>query len=403
MITPLGTTILEGRMMRKSPVALIALLALLAPIGAAEAAPEYTVVSVTDVSGGQASNNGMAAYGPKAYFDMVNAAGGVNGKKINYVSLDTQTSVSGAVAAFEKAVGYSPVAILMGGLSVEAPAAIPTAVKANIPVLASGGLPDSWVFPPRPYVYETIPAAYQSAWANGEFIKRLAKEKKIGKPRVAVTSINSAYGADFVKDVKELGPKFGYEVVAEEITALDATDFAGGAAKFAAAKPDFVVAVQVENFAPIVVGALRANGVKAPFLNFFGGDSPALFAKLNDPDYYAYRMVAFPSDPNLTQMEQASAKSGVGQYRTKQFFTVSWVEAMLVVDALKRCGVNCTPQQLNEQLLKTNVSYAPYTFGRVVLSDKRHTLIGYMQPYHQTAKGVEQAPGGPLDVSHASP
>lgn len=389
--------------MRIPTVALIALIALLAAVGGAEAAGEYTVVSVTDVSGGQASNNGIAAYGPKAYFDSINAAGGVNGKKINYVSLDTQTTVSGAVAAFEKAVGYKPLAILMGGLSVEAPAAIPTAVKANIPVLASGGLPDSWVFPPRAYIYETIPAAYQSAWADAEFITRLAKEKKIAKPRVAVTSLNSAYGVDFVNDVKALAPKFGYQVVAEEITALDATDFAGGAAKFAAAKPDFVDAIDVENFAPIVVGALRANGVKAPFLNFFGGDSPALFAKLNDPDYYAYRMVAFPSEPNLTQMEKASAASGVSQYRTKQFFTVSWVEAMLVVDALKRCGVNCTSQALNEQLLKTNASYAPYTFGKVALNPKRHYLIGYMQPYHQTAKGVEPASGGPVDVSHASP
>jgi len=389
--------------MRKPTVALIALIALLAAIGGAEAASDYTIVSVTDVSGGQASNNGIAAYGPKAYFDLINAAGGVNGKKINYVSLDTQTTVSGAVAAFEKAVGYNPLVILMGGLSVEAPAALPTALKAEIPVLASGGLPDSWVFPPRQYVYETIPAAYQSAWADGEFIKRLAKEKKIAKPRVAVTSLNSAYGADFVKDIKELAPKLGYEVVAEEITALDATDFAGGAAKFAAAKPDFVVAIHVENFAPIVVGALRANGVKAPFLNFFGGDSPALFAKLNDPDYYAYRMVAFPSDPNLTQMEQAAAKSGVSQYRTKQFFTVSWVEAMLVVDALKRCGANCTSQQLNEQLLKTSANYAPYTFGPVALSDKRHYLIGHMQPFHQTAKGIEPAAGGPVDVSRAAP
>ena len=391
-------------------VILVALLALVAAVAGpvalrapAGAADTFTVVSVTDVSGGQASNNGMAAYGPKAYFDMINAAGGVNGKKVEYISLDTQTTVNGAVAAFEKAVGYNPVAILMGGLSVEAPASLPTAVKANIPVLASGGLPDTWIYPARPYVYETIPSAYQSAWANGEFIKRLAKEKRIRKPKIAVTALNSAYGSDFVKNMKELAPKMGYEVVADEITALDATDFAGGAAKFAAAKPDFVAAIQVENFAPIVVGALRANGLKAPFLNFFGGDSPALFAKLSDPDYYAYRMVAFPSDPHLTVMEQATAKSGVTQYRTKQFFTVSWVEAMLVVDALKRCGVNCTSQQLNEQLLKTNHNYAPYTFGTVTLNDKRHYLINYMQPFHQTAKGIEPAAGGPVDVSNASP
>lgn len=375
-------------------------LALRAPAGAADT---FTVVSVTDVSGGQASNNGMAAYGPKAYFEMINAAGGVNGKKIEYISLDTQTTVNGAVAAFEKAVGYNPVAILMGGLSVEAPAAVPAAVKANIPVLASGGLPDTWVYPARPYVYETIPSAYQSAWADGEFVKRLAKERHIAKPKVAVTALNSAYGADFIKNLKELAPKMGYEVVAEEITALDATDFAGGAAKFAAAKPDFVAAIHVENFAPIVVGALRANGLKAPFLNFFGGDSPALFAKLNDPDYYAYRMVAFPSDSHLTVMEQASAKAGVTQYRTKQFFTVSWVEAMLVVDALKRCGANCNAQQLNEQLLKTNQNYSPYTFGRVTLNDRRHYLINFMQPFHQTAKGIEPAAGGPVDVSNASP
>jgi branched-chain amino acid transport system substrate-binding protein len=370
------------------------------PAGAADT---YTVVSITDLSGGQASNNGIAAYGPKAYFDMINAHGGVNGKKIDYVSLDTQTNVNGAVAAFQRALTYNPVAILDGGLSVEFPAAAPIAAKANIPVLSSGGTPDGGVYPPQAYLYETIPSAYQSAWADGDFIQRLSRARHIAHPKVAVTALNSAYGADFVRNVKTLAPRFGYEVVADEITALDATDFAGGAAKFAAAKPDFVVAIHVENFAPVVVSALRVNGVKAPFINFFGGDAPALFAKLNDPDYYAFRMVTFPADPKLTVLADAAKAAGVEQYRTKQFFTVSWVEAMIVVDALKRCGVNCTSVQLNEELMKTNQDYQPYTYGPVQLSAQRHTLIRYMQPFHQVNGTVVPADGGAVDVTKAVP
>lgn len=360
----------------------------------------YAVVSITDVSGADASVNGMSAPAAKAYFSYLNAHGGVNGHQINFVSLDTQSQVTVAVGAFQKALSYNPVAILMGGSSQEFPPSIPTAVNAKIPVLSSGGMPDTDVYPAQPYIYSAIPASYQSAYAAASFIKRLATAKGITTPRVAVTALDSAYGTNMVANFTALQSTLGFTVVAQVITPnAGVTDFTGPAAKFAAAHPDFVTGQQDSTFVPLVMSALKADGLNVPFINFFGGDVPALYTQLNDPNYYAFRFAAFPTDPSLTTLQAATSQFGLSQYRTNEFFTAGWIMSAIVANALKNCSATCTGDQLNAQIEQTNLDLTPYSAATIILSPSRHFIVSAMTPMHISASGtVEAAAGGPVAV-----
>ena len=358
----------------------------------------YQVVLVGDLSGSQASNTGTSTYGEQAYFGMVNSKGGVNGHKVEVTALDSQTKPDAAAAACQKAVDLTPSISRMGGYSGEVPPTIPITTRARIPAIYSGGAPDSISYPGQPYLYSGIATAYQMALGEAAMAQRIAKERNISNPKVAVTGPDTAYSSDWEKAVVNLAGKFGYTVVSASLQPLTATDFTSDGAKIAAAHPDIIIADQIENFIPTVVSTLAANGVKVPILNFFGGDSPALFDRFQNPDYYAFRFAPFPSDPTLKDLQAASSAAGVTQYETKQFFTVGWNAAAVTVDALKRCGSPCSGDKMNTALQSTNLTLAPYAFGPIKLDKNRHYLIGSMQPYH-AVNGQVVAAGAPIDVS----
>lgn len=362
--------------------------------GASHAA--YNVIAVADLSGeSAATNGGMAAYGAKAYFDMINSQGGVNGHKINYIVLDSQSSATGAVAAYHKALSYNPIAIIQAGISVEFAAASPVATTAHIPVIATGGMADSEVYPPRPYIFEAIPSAYQTAYGELEFAIQQAKAKGIADPRIALTAIDSAYGANYAQDVVQLQSRLGFKVVSSDLTALNANSFSSGASKFAAAKPDYIVAVQNTNFMPVVASDLTSDGVNAPVINFFGGDSPALYQQLNDPNYYVMRPVQFPATPSLTQLNAAAKKAGVSSYETGDDFTASWIEAQFIAQAIRQgCtgSITCNGATIEKTIQSgVSVNSQPNSFGPFTANAHSHTMVSEVQPVHYVNGSIVDA------------
>jgi len=177
-------------------------------------------VSDTEIKIGNTSpySGPVSAYGTigratAAYFDMVNEQGGINGRKINFLSLDDGYNPTKTVEQIRKLVEEEQVLFLAGTLGTPTNSAIHEYVNAkNIPHLFLSTGASKWGDP------ENFP------WTMGWTLNYLSEAKIYGKyilqtnpdAKIAVLYQNDDYGKDYLHGLKiGLGAAAGSMIVAE--------------------------------------------------------------------------------------------------------------------------------------------------------------------------------------------
>ena len=187
----------------------------------ARAANNYDVgVSDTEIKlgttapySGPASGYGVYGFAQTAYFNMVNDRGGINGRKINFISLDNAFSPPKALEQTRKLVESDEVFAIAGFLGTAPNAAVQKYLNAKkVPnlFLTSGAerFNDPKAFP---WIIPFYPI-YSAQGAT--FGKYILKEKPNAK--IAVQYVNDDLGKDFLRGLKKgLGDKATGMIVKE--------------------------------------------------------------------------------------------------------------------------------------------------------------------------------------------
>jgi branched-chain amino acid transport system substrate-binding protein len=172
---------------------------------------------------GEAAESGKYhKQGAEIAIDKINAAGGINGRKLTVVLEDDQTTNPGGVAALQKLLEDKEIPVILGSIrSTQVQAMLPTINEAKIPVAIGGtnyGLTHSgsqWVFRFRPH-------DGMSAKVIAKFLVEELKQKK-----VATIHASDAFGNGgrdmLVPAVKALGG----EVVLDQGYNNQEKDFTG--------------------------------------------------------------------------------------------------------------------------------------------------------------------------------
>lgn len=178
---------------------------------------------VIPMTGEAAESGKFHRQGAEIAIDKINAAGGINGRKLTVVLEDDQTTNPGAVAALQKLLEDKEIPMILGSIrSTQVQAMLPTINEAKIPVAIGGtnyGLTHSgsqWVFRFRPH--------------DGMSAKVIAKfmvdELKLKK--VAIVHASDAFGNGgrdmLTPALKELGAEVvftqGYNNQEKDFTAV---------------------------------------------------------------------------------------------------------------------------------------------------------------------------------------
>jgi ABC-type branched-subunit amino acid transport system substrate-binding protein len=192
----------------------------------ARAAEKYDV-GVTDTEiklgttapySGPASGYGVYGRAQTAYFQMVNDNGGINGRKINLISLDNAFSPPKAVEQTRKLVESEEVFAIAGFLGTATNAAVQKYLNAKkVPNLFLTSGAERFNDPKEfPWIIPFYPIYVTQGTALGMFI---LKEKPDAK--IAVQYVNDDLGKDFLRGLKKgLGSKASAIVkeVSHEIT-----------------------------------------------------------------------------------------------------------------------------------------------------------------------------------------
>ncbi len=195
------------RIDRRTAVAAIAGTAVFGPAAFAQAAKYGPGASATEIKLGQTMpySGPASAYGTigrlhTAYFKMINDNGGVNGRKINLISLDDGYSPPKAVEQVRRLIEQDEVLALFQTLGTPSNSAIQKYVNAKkVPhlLLATGAT--KWGDPKNYPWTMGFNLSYQSEGVI--YAKWLLKNKPAAK--VAILYQNDDYGKDLLKGVKD--------------------------------------------------------------------------------------------------------------------------------------------------------------------------------------------------------
>ena len=149
-----------------------------------------------------------------AYFRKINAAGGINGRKINFISYDDAYSPPKTVEQARKLAESDEVLLIFGPLGTPSNSAIQRYMNAErVPQLFVQTGATKWNDPQNfPWTMGWQPN-YQSE--TRMYAKYILKEKP--HARIAVLYQNDDYGKDYLKGLKDgLGDKAASMIVAED-------------------------------------------------------------------------------------------------------------------------------------------------------------------------------------------
>jgi branched-chain amino acid transport system substrate-binding protein len=196
---------------------------------------------------GPASAYGVIGKTEQAYFNKINAEGGINGRKINFISYDDAYSPPKAVEQARKLVESDGVLLIFNSLGTPSNSAIEKYMNTKqVPQLFVASGASKWNDPKDfPWTMGWQPSYQKEAHIYAKYI---LKEKPVGK--IGVLYQNDDFGKDYVKGLKEaLGEKAAAMIVAEESYETEQPSVDDQIVKLKLAGADVFVSITTPKFA----------------------------------------------------------------------------------------------------------------------------------------------------------
>jgi branched-chain amino acid transport system substrate-binding protein len=203
--------------------------------------------------------------------EMINKAGGVNGRPIEWVAYDDQSSPETGTKVTQRLISKDEVIALQGTGSVPISAAVSSvANKSKVPVILQSGyqLSDKETF--------SFNNAHKTAYA---FARPLMYFEKKGISKVALLMPIGPLGELGSAMARKHAPDYKIEILGEEKFDVKAPDVTTQLAKLRALKPEAIMAFATGEPAALLARNMDQMGIKIPLVVSHGNANPG-FLKL---------------------------------------------------------------------------------------------------------------------------
>lgn len=349
--------------------------------GSSNLAP-YNVALVGALTG-TAVSTAPGLYGAEAAFDVINAAGGVNGHKINVTVTDDQSSPTVGATVGRNVVAGAPVAIVDSTLeNSDGLVRFPIYQSASIPVMAINSTQQFY-----PWLYSAGPTNTQLGVAltnaAAKAVGGSLTGKKVALIQAAAASAEAA-GTVITNEVK----KDGGTVVSTQNNPVGAVSFSG-APQIISSGADVVISADTPTSTILEAKALDGAGYKGPIVvSYAASDDQSLQtmgtagpAKVSGIRLYAdggpgtglYKAVQKYKLPSLTT---SSVYGGEG-----------WAIGHMLAMALAKCAYPCSGPKLEQKLDSLGTFSIPggasnnLQYGDLTVSKTVHNILTHVQLY----------------------
>src|SRR5437588_1954572 len=343
-----------------------AALALLAATSSASLAQKKYDTGATDTEikignimpySGAASAYGVIGKTEEAYFRKINAEGGINGRKVTFISYDDAYTPPKTVEQARKLVESDEVLLIFNSLGTPPNSAIQKYMNSKkVPQLFVATGATKWNDPKDfPWTMGWQPN-YQSE--SRIYAKYLLKEKPDAK--IAVLYQNDDYGKDYLKGLKDgLGAKAASMIIAEESYETTEPSVDNHIVKLKSTGADVFIDITTPKFAAQAIKKLSEiqwkplhilNNVAASVGSVI---KPAGFENAQDIISAAYLKDAsdpqWDNDPGMKEFYAFLEKDFPEGNKLDGSVVVGYGVAQTLVEVLKKCGDNLTRENVMKQ------------------------------------------------------
>src|SRR5262245_23047937 len=245
----------------------------------------YVIGVVGALTGPSAGTNAPPIEGLRLYVDRLNAAGGVNGKKIQLIVLDDSGEPSKAATNAKRLLTQDNVRLLvLSSLSSTYAPVIAESKRANVALMLMGAVCPKEVYPPADAL-QFCTTAYAGGYdsrATLDFVKATAKEPvRLGLAAMAIPL--SRGEIDYAEGEAKA---MGMTPVDKEVIPPPTADYTPFATKLKDANPNWIF-----SWAPWVtqvktLEALRRLGWEGDYITWAHIEAEGELARLKDPKFY---------------------------------------------------------------------------------------------------------------------
>jgi branched-chain amino acid transport system substrate-binding protein len=303
---------------------------------------------------GPASAYKTIADGAKAYFKKVNDEGGVNGRKIKFITLDDSYEPPKAVQNARRLVEQEKVFALFNTLGTPNNLAIWDYLNdRKVPqVYVATGASD-WGEDPKkhPYTIGWQPDYVTEAGVYADYLK----EKK-PNAKVAVLYQNDGFGKDLLGGFEDAIGGSGIKVVAKESYEVTDPTVTSQVSKLAASGADTFLNITTPKFSAQAIAAIAKSDWKPLHILNNVGASKALVLQPagldNAKGIISTTYYKDPEDPKWAEDPgMKDYKAGIKAYSARSnpndpFHVYGWGAAQTLVEALKKVGKDPTREKL---------------------------------------------------------
>jgi len=364
----------------KTRFVILSLFACVAPLRAMAQAPGVTAKSV--LLGQSAAFSGPAAQlgiqmniGTKAYFDYVNAQGGVHGRKIELRTRDDKYEATLCVEATKKFIEEDKVFALVSYVGTPTTgAAMPIITEAKVPLVGPFTGAELLRTPVNRYIFNVRASYYDE---TEKIVEQLIST---GNHKIAVFYQDDAYGQAGLKGVDIAMAKRNLKIAALGKVERNTIKVEGAVESIHAAQPDGVIMISAYTSIAEFVRQMKQTGSTTQFHNVSFVGSKALADTLKDEGYGVAisQVVPFPWSPSVQivkEYEQVLTKAGTTEFNYSSL--EGYIVAKVMVEGLKRAGKDLTREKLITALESMN---------NVDLGD---FIVGFSPTNHSGSKYVD--------------
>ncbi|MET3260875.1 branched-chain amino acid transport system substrate-binding protein [Bradyrhizobium japonicum] len=343
---------------------------------------------------GPASAYGVIGKTEEAYFKMINDRGGINGRKVNFVSYDDAYSPPKAVEQVRKLVESDEVLLVFNPLGTPSNTAIQKYLNSKkIPQLFVATGATKWNDPKNfPWTMGWQPS-YQSEAQI--YAKWLMKEKPDAK--IAILYQNDDFGKDYLKGTKDgFGAKAASSIIMEESYEISEPSIDGHIVKIKAANPDVLLIYTTPKFGAQTIKKTAELGWKP--LQIITNVSasvgsvmqPAGFDNAQGVLSAAYAKdgadTQWTNDPGMKKWAEFLDKYMPGADKTDGGYVYGYGAAQTLAKVLEMCGDDLT----RANVMKQAASLKDFTPDTLLPGVKINTLGHRLRPDRPVADAAFQ-------------
>ena len=291
---------------------------------------------------GPAALWGAIPRGTGCYFDMINAEGGIHGRKIKYFQRDDGYMPPKTKAIAKELVEDKKVFAFASGVGTSTGMAVKKYLnKKKVPWVGPASGSTHWAYPPTKYLFAVYPLYIDEASILVNYAV-----KKLGKKRIAFFYQNDDFGKEGLVGAEYALEKLGMKLAASVSVEVMDSDLSSHCMKLKAAKPDCVLMWLLPKQGAIILGTAAKMGFKPQWMSASVlSDAPIMY-KISKGLFKDVILPSFgdlPDSPNpLMKKYKAAHDKFAPKDRWGIFFYAGFLFVEPMVEGLKRCGRDLT-------------------------------------------------------------